>query len=195
MVVSTAVGILQPHIKPGELALLDQFIDRTTKRASTFYDGAPTSPFGVCHIPMPEPFCAETRETVLGVASELGLRMHETATVVCIEGPRFSSRAVLRAHMLTLYRLTVPRVLRCRRFKSMPRRRSCCFSRFLPKLTPIFLRFFLVSVRLVVAIGSRAPRVACAADSVARWHMQPSRFPRVRSRPRGSPCCAAPTWR
>ena len=93
MVVSTAVGILQPHIKPGELALLDQFIDRTTKRASTFYDGAPTSPFGVCHIPMPEPFCAETRETVLGVAYELGLRMHETATVVCIEGPRFSSRA------------------------------------------------------------------------------------------------------
>eukprot|EP01047_Picozoa_sp_COSAG01_P046228 COSAG01_NODE_4322_length_5133_cov_8.546285_2_plen_336_part_00 len=96
VVVSTAVGILQPHIAPGELALLDQFIDRTTKRASTYYDGAPGSPGGVCHIPQAEPFCSEARATVLDVAASLGLRMHETATVVSIEGPRFSSRAESR---------------------------------------------------------------------------------------------------
>lgn len=35
---------------------------RTTKRVQTFYDGQPTSPPGVCHIPMAEPFCNKTRE-------------------------------------------------------------------------------------------------------------------------------------
>ena len=93
LVVSTAVGILTEDFKPGELALLDQYIDRTTKRPSTFYDGEPNHPPGVCHIPQGSPFCEETRQTVLGVASDLGLTMHPTATVVSIEGPRFSSRA------------------------------------------------------------------------------------------------------
>jgi 5'-methylthioadenosine phosphorylase len=51
IVVSTAVGILTDEIKPGELVLLDQYIDRTTKRQQTFYDGADGHPPGVCHIP------------------------------------------------------------------------------------------------------------------------------------------------
>ena len=35
---------------------------RTTKRAQTFYDGAESSPKGVCHIPMATPFCERTRQ-------------------------------------------------------------------------------------------------------------------------------------
>merc|ERR1712060_759109 len=74
MVVSTACGILQEGIKPGDLVLLDQFIDRTTKRVQTFYDGQigwKGHPKGICHIPMATPFCAETRKAVQASADEL----------------------------------------------------------------------------------------------------------------------------
>ncbi|CAM4493180.1 unnamed protein product [Leuciscus chuanchicus] len=66
---------------------------RTTKRVQTFYDGQPTSPPGVCHIPMAEPFCSKTREVLLEVAQALGVKCHTRGTMVTIEGPRFSSRA------------------------------------------------------------------------------------------------------
>ena len=42
---------------------------------------------------MAEPFCADTRKNLAETAKELGLRFHEKATVVTIEGPRFSTRA------------------------------------------------------------------------------------------------------
>ena len=54
---STAVGSLREDIKPGHLVFIDQFIDRTTKRHSTFYDKDK-----VCHIPMAEPFCDRLRK-------------------------------------------------------------------------------------------------------------------------------------
>lgn len=44
------------------LALIVCVFIRTTKRAQTLYDGQETSPAGVCHIPMAEPFCKRTRE-------------------------------------------------------------------------------------------------------------------------------------
>ena len=89
LVVSTAVGILQEGIKPGELALLDQYIDRTTKRASTFYDGEANHPPGVCHIPQGQSFCQETRQTVLGVADDLGLKMHPAVRLFKLISPVF----------------------------------------------------------------------------------------------------------
>src|SRR3989344_443102 len=52
-----AVGSLKEEIKPGELVFTDQFIDRTTKRASTFYDDKK-----VCHVSMADPFCPELRK-------------------------------------------------------------------------------------------------------------------------------------
>lgn len=47
IIVSTATGSLQEDIKPGDIVILDNFIDRTTKRNQTFYDGRELSPFGV----------------------------------------------------------------------------------------------------------------------------------------------------
>lgn len=46
IIVSTATGSLQENIKPGDIVILDNFIDRTTKRNQTFYDGKELSPFG-----------------------------------------------------------------------------------------------------------------------------------------------------
>jgi len=96
ILVSTACGSLQEDVKPGQIVFLDQFIDRTTKRASSFYDSTPGGPVGVCHIPMDEPFCPETRKILIEVATELGIFHHPTGTTVCIEGPRFGTKAESR---------------------------------------------------------------------------------------------------
>uniref|UniRef100_A0A7N6FJG1 Purine nucleoside phosphorylase n=1 Tax=Anabas testudineus TaxID=64144 RepID=A0A7N6FJG1_ANATE len=93
LLVTTACGSLREEIQPGDIVIIDQFIDRTTKRAQTLYDGQPTSPAGVCHIPMAEPFCNRTREVLIEVARSLGIKCHVRGTMLTIEGPRFSSRA------------------------------------------------------------------------------------------------------
>ena len=84
----TAVGSLREEIKPGHLVFPDQFIDRTTRRASTFYEGPE-----VCHVPMEEPFCVRLRSILSESAAGLGLDCHGAGTVITIEGPRFSTRA------------------------------------------------------------------------------------------------------
>lgn len=93
IIVTNACGSLKENIKPGEIIFPDQFIDRTTKRHSTFFDGQSTSLKGVCHIPMHTPFCPDTRQILIETAKELGVSHHESGTIVVIEGPRFSTRA------------------------------------------------------------------------------------------------------
>lgn len=93
VVVSTACGSLQEHIKPGDFVIIDQFIDRTTKRHQTFYDGADNHPPGILHLPMDTPFCGDTRKLLLDSCQELGYTAHPTGTMMTIEGPRFSSKA------------------------------------------------------------------------------------------------------
>ena len=89
---TTACGSLRENIKPGEFVLPDQFIDRTTKRKSTFYEKDK-----VCHIPMAEPFCPKLRELLSKTCKELKLSHHNKGTVITIEGPRFSTKA--ESHM------------------------------------------------------------------------------------------------
>jgi len=114
ILVSTACGSLQEEVKPGNIVFLDQFIDRTRTRATSFYDSTPGGPLGVCHIPMDDPFCPETRKILIDVATELGIFHHPTCTGVCIEGPRFSTKAESRlfrqwnAHVVNM--TTVPEV-------------------------------------------------------------------------------------
>ncbi len=84
----TAVGSLQPHIKPGDFVVCDQFVDRTSGRKDTFYDG-PVS----IHISTADPYCPELREIASSSAQGLGINVHPKGTVVVIQGPRFSTRA------------------------------------------------------------------------------------------------------
>lgn len=83
-----AVGSLREEFRPGELVFTGQFIDRTAKRASTFYDKGK-----VCHISMAEPFCPELRKLLGASAERLGLPHHKAGTNVVVEGPRFSTLA------------------------------------------------------------------------------------------------------
>lgn len=85
---TTACGSLIEDIKPGDFVFPDQFIDRTSKRISTFYDES-----HVQHVPMGSPFCEKTSTALQKQAQQLGLKFHLTKTVVTIEGPRFSTRA------------------------------------------------------------------------------------------------------
>jgi 5'-methylthioadenosine phosphorylase len=83
-----AVGSLQPAVKPGEFVVCDQLVDRTFRRATTFYDGPVTT-----HISFADPYCPTVRSVAVDQARGLELPTHDRGTVVVIEGPRFSTRA------------------------------------------------------------------------------------------------------
>jgi len=93
IIVSSACGSLAEEYKPGELIFIDQFIDRTSKRESTFYDGTPGGPKRVAHIPVADPICSTLREILIESAVELELPHHKTGTMIVMEGPRYSTRA------------------------------------------------------------------------------------------------------
>ncbi len=88
IVAPCVVGSLQPHIKPGDIIVCDQFIDRTRGRKDTFYDGPVAT-----HISTAEPYCPELRRIVVEAAEALGFSLHPKGTVVVIQGPRFSTKA------------------------------------------------------------------------------------------------------
>jgi len=87
----SAVGSLQPHIQRGDFVVCDQFVDRTWGRPDTFYDGPVTA-----HVAAADPYCPSLRRLAVQVGREQKNRMHETGTVVVIQGPRFSTRAESR---------------------------------------------------------------------------------------------------
>lgn len=86
-----AAGSLQPHVEPGHFVVSDQFVDRTSGRKDTFYDGPFTT-----HVSVAEPYCPELRKIAIEQGQKLGITLHETGTIVVIQGPRFSTKAESR---------------------------------------------------------------------------------------------------
>jgi len=84
----STVGSLKEEFKPGDVVFVDQFIDRTTRREESFYTEKQ-----VCHISVAEPMCPDLSRTLIAVAKDMGISAHSTGTYVCIEGPRFSTKA------------------------------------------------------------------------------------------------------
>ena len=82
-----AVGSLQEEFAPGDLVIADQFIDFTKKRDYTYFDDR------TVHISIPDPFCPHLNGIFNDAAEELGINHHLGGTYLCIEGPRFSTRA------------------------------------------------------------------------------------------------------
>ena len=87
----SAVGSLREDYKPGDFVVPDQFIDMTKSRKYTFFDGPITA-----HVSMADPFCYDLREKIAETVESLGYPVHPRGTYVCIEGPRFSTRAESR---------------------------------------------------------------------------------------------------
>ena len=82
-----AVGSLQEEFAPGDLVIADQFIDFTKKRDYTFFDDR------TVHISIADPICPQMSEVFDKAAKDMGIDYHRGGTYVCIEGPRFSTRA------------------------------------------------------------------------------------------------------
>jgi 5'-methylthioadenosine phosphorylase len=121
IIASTASGSLKEEIKPGDLVIVDTFIDQTRHRKLTLHDGStPGCPTGILHLPMEPAFCPEVRDILMETAKELGIHFHPNGTAVVVEGPRFSSKAesnMFRSWGASLVNMTlVPEViskLRC----------------------------------------------------------------------------------
>jgi 5'-methylthioadenosine phosphorylase len=87
------VGSFKQEIKPGDLVIPDQLIDRTRSRANTFFGGGI-----VAHIPFAEPFCPVLSQILLEAAKETGASVHPKGTYVVMEGPAFSTKAESRLY-------------------------------------------------------------------------------------------------
>jgi 5'-methylthioadenosine phosphorylase len=86
-----ASGSLRADIAPGDFVICDQFVDRTSGRKDTFFDGPVTT-----HVGMAEPYCPVLRKIAVETARQMGIVVHEKGTVVVIQGPRFSTKAESR---------------------------------------------------------------------------------------------------
>lgn len=85
---TAAVGSLNVHYRPGDLVLVDDVIDMTKSRASTFF-----SSDGVVHVDMSDPYCQRLRGQLRHSAHDLGYAIADGGTYVCTEGPRFETKA------------------------------------------------------------------------------------------------------
>ncbi len=87
----SAVGSLREDFKPGDFVVPDQFIDMTKNRIYSFFDGPV-----VAHVSMADPFCKALSKRLVNSCIECGVKVHAGGTYICIEGPRFSTRAESR---------------------------------------------------------------------------------------------------
>ena len=84
----SAVGSLKQELEPGHFVLPTQFLDFTKSRDGSFSEDG-----RVIHISVADPFCPELQSSILKVTDEQNIGIHKDCTYVCIEGPRFSTRA------------------------------------------------------------------------------------------------------
>ena len=84
----SAVGSLKENHEKGRFLLINQYIDRTKKRMESFYEGGK-----LCHISQSDPYCNYLNESLYEAGKNLNLDIVNGGTYVCIEGPRFSTRA------------------------------------------------------------------------------------------------------
>jgi 5'-methylthioadenosine phosphorylase len=89
----SAVGSMKEEILPGDLVIVDQFIDLTKSRSSSFFDGGIAA-----HVAMADPVCPAMSGAITRAAEKVGARAHRGGTYVCIEGPQFSTRAESRVY-------------------------------------------------------------------------------------------------
>lgn len=84
----SAVGSMKETIRPGDCVLPDQFLDRTTQRAGTFFDQGV-----VAHVAFAHPICHSLSEILWQAAQAQPVTLHRPGTYLCIEGPQFSTKA------------------------------------------------------------------------------------------------------
>lgn len=89
-----AVGSLRQEFAPRDLVIADQIIDKTFRRAGTFFDAA------AVHVEFAEPFCPVLRKLLSDAAESSAVQAHADGCYVAMEGPAFSTRAEAHMHRL-----------------------------------------------------------------------------------------------
>jgi len=89
----SAVGSMKESIHPGEMVVPNQFIDQTKGRPNTFFDDGI-----VGHISFADPVCPTLSQILYDAGKEVGAKVHQDGTYICIEGPQFSTRAESRLY-------------------------------------------------------------------------------------------------
>jgi 5'-methylthioadenosine phosphorylase len=89
---SGAVGSLREEVAPRHLVIPDQVIDRTFRRAGTFFEDL------AVHVEFAGPFCPTLRNVLFKAGTGMPSRVHQGGTYVCMEGPQFSTRAESELH-------------------------------------------------------------------------------------------------
>jgi 5'-methylthioadenosine phosphorylase len=84
----SAVGSMKEEIRPGDLVVPHQFIDRTKGRPSTFFGNGI-----VAHVAFADPVCHSLADVLAKGAASTGAKVHQGGTYICMEGPQFSTRA------------------------------------------------------------------------------------------------------
>jgi 5'-methylthioadenosine phosphorylase len=84
----SAVGSMKESIRPGDMVIPDQLIDRTVARPSTFF-----SEGIVGHVGFADPFCPVLSQILYEAGKEAGATVQKNGTYLCMEGPQFSTRA------------------------------------------------------------------------------------------------------
>jgi len=85
---ASAVGSLKEELKPLDIVIPDQFIDRTKGRISTFFGQGLAAHVGFAH-----PFCSRLSAIAVESGGKAGATVHKGGTYVCMEGPQFSTLA------------------------------------------------------------------------------------------------------
>lgn len=93
IIASCASGSLRERIKPKELVLADQIIDKTWRRQNSFFNG-----IAAVHCEMAQPLCGRLRKVLVAAAKSIETKTHSKGTYVCMEGPQFSTRAESLMH-------------------------------------------------------------------------------------------------
>lgn len=89
---TAAVGSLNLNMKPGDFVLVDQFLDFTKTRPSTFLED------GVVHLDMTVPYCANLRDVIKKASDKINLPCQNGGVYVCTEGPRFETCAEIKMY-------------------------------------------------------------------------------------------------
>lgn len=91
---TSAVGSLNQSMPPGTIVMVDQFIDFTKGRETTFFDGGE---FGLAHVDFSEPYCPGLRAIIQDAATAEGIECLNGGCYICVDGPRYETPAEIRA--------------------------------------------------------------------------------------------------
>lgn len=92
---TVAVGSMNENYAPGDIVVINDFLDFTKSRPITFYEGGEE---GVIHSDMSDPYCKNLREVFYKTAQKKGVGIKGEGVYVCTEGPRFETAAEIKMY-------------------------------------------------------------------------------------------------